>query len=543
MNEFIVHPHEDRPGLEYKRIDRVINIPSQKLKVFECYNDDLRIRVFKDDPAEEAIHIFDNHTFSKFPFKCINVFHLSDGAICSMHMRGNVICWMAGTGEVLHTFKVKDSKTLIKLSATRVAVTRKNGGIIVLEYKKGSGFSQLGEFKISAPTIEDIKGNGSILSLVRYDQTVEVWNCITQKKLHSFKVGEFANCVEFSDDYIALANKFDGTLIVHENGGSFTRLGSVKFHSREFNKILCISSHLIIVTFGCGIYFLSLPSLTITDCFELEKSPSVSICILPCGNIYAAGKHGYCATFQAPEQYREDMKKFADREYEEAVTSTAAAVASKNSSSDDEVIEVVSESREPVLNNFEKDDDDVVSGPRERVREESEEDAPVEELEIEEGLNKIVEELDFHRSILVKKEWEAEKIVGDLQKQKREMRKMQAISKTETQALKEEMRQIQDNAKAEIEALKEAMKKLVLDLEAQKEFQETSEATSAAQKELIHKLMQDLETQKSSQEAMKEVMIEKLTLDYQVQRSKLKKLQERPNMKSEPLNADKENTQ
>jgi len=117
---------------------------------------------------------------------------------------------------------------------------------------------------------------------------------------------------------------------------------------------------------------------------------------------------------------------------------------------------------------------------------------------------------------------------------KEEMQKMHEIGRTKTEALKKEMRQLNGKSETENSAHKEAIKKVVLDLEAQK-------AAGMFQKKVIEKLGLDLEAQKVSQETSKATaaaqkkVIGKLMLD-------VKKLQEHPIIKSEPQNADKENT-
>jgi len=52
---------------------------------------DSRIRVYKNDAGEEPIHIFDKHVSPGGTPRWVDMFHLSDDLMCSMHRRGNVI--------------------------------------------------------------------------------------------------------------------------------------------------------------------------------------------------------------------------------------------------------------------------------------------------------------------------------------------------------------------------------------------------------------------------------------------------------------------
>jgi len=260
-----------------------------------------------------------------------------------------------------------------------------------------------------------------------------------------------------------------------------------------------ISSKLVLVFCKIGIYFLSLPSLVISVCFEFGSAQlqrrAISISILPDGNIYAAGMYGCFATFQAPEQLRDDMKKFADRLYNKAAVS--AAVASKNASSNDEV-------------------NDVVSGSRKRAREEFEnEDGTVQGADVLKGNNpesialKNMEELEKQKLRLVKKEWETEKIVSDLKLQKDAMKTMEEKF---------------ENSKVQAVALKEELKKLQLELETQKE----------AHEEQSKKIM---ENSKVEAEALKEDL-KKLLLELGIQKEAVRKMKENPNSESETKKED-----
>jgi len=152
-----------RPGLEGEHIQRVVNIPSQNLMAYCCHYDS-RILVYKnDDASRQPVYIFENHVSPDHPPRRVYLFHLSDDLMCSMQPGGNVITWLARSGEVLDTFKVARSKALEKLSDTRLAVVLNSGAILVIEHLKGRGIHQLREIPIRSRNIVSLRSNGSVL--------------------------------------------------------------------------------------------------------------------------------------------------------------------------------------------------------------------------------------------------------------------------------------------------------------------------------------------------------------------------------------------
>jgi len=224
-------PPKVRPGLEGKDIDRVVNIPSQNLKVYRCHRDP-RIRVYKNDAGGEPLHVFEQHVTPGISNRRVYLSHLYDDLMVSMRRGGNVITWVAGSGKVLDTFNVAGSLQLRKLNAMRLTVTRKNGAIVVLEHMKGKGISQLREILIGTRNIICTDGNDSVLALVLSNgknRTTEIWNYMTGTKLHSFEVGYGTDYVDLSDEFVAVSNRQGGISTVFENGGSYTCLSCVDF--------------------------------------------------------------------------------------------------------------------------------------------------------------------------------------------------------------------------------------------------------------------------------------------------------------------------
>jgi len=76
--------------------------------------------------------------------------------------------------------------------------------------------------------------------------------------------------------------------------------------------VTVISENFMMVVCWLGIVFISLPSGQIVACLKLGDEQCIySGTILQDGRIYAAGSSGHCATFQAPDIIRDDVKRFA----------------------------------------------------------------------------------------------------------------------------------------------------------------------------------------------------------------------------------------
>lgn len=545
------------PGLKGKHIKRVIDLPARNLKAYMCHSDS-QIRIYKNDASEEPILIFNNHVSPTMSYRHVFLFHLTEDVMCSMHVGGNVISWLAGSGDVLETHNVDGSKVLIKLNATRLAVMLDSGAILVLEHNQGRHIHEILEISIRTRNIIDIQGNGSILALVRQNGMAEIWDCNTGTRRHTFRVDKSTDYVELSQEFIAFASREDGILCLHENTGSYTRLDAVDFTLHlpggrtyprlpTIQNILFISPTLLLVTSTIGVYFLRLPSLEIDSCFEFGSAElqgkATSLDILRDGNIYVAGSEGLFSTFQAPGTFRFDMKKFVGRLYEEPAPPTADLVASCIPSSNDAVSDDVSGSQKRTRKDFEGSEK---KGGWEQI---------AKMINPEEELGKQI-------SGMGRKQLETWKVVGDLRTQKEEV----IVLKEAAAALKEEIQLLRENNKTEAAAQKKATNMLVLGIQASKattaglkkeitQMTENYKAKEAAMKEAMNKYVIYIEASKKAAAAQKEEfrqMREKskteaaaqnkatttLITTYQAQLSMVEDMEERANFKSEPQIGD-----
>lgn len=316
-------------GLEDRHIRRVVDIPSNNLIAFIC--EDRRIRVFKNDGGEEPIHVFEEHIGSGNRKVCL--YHLFGDILCSMHAGGAVITWLGSSGEVLENINVPESIGMCKLNDTRLGVTMGSGNMLLLEHIEGRYITKMGEVPIhNSGKIRDARVNGSVIVSLGYKGTAEVWNYLRKEQLGTLNIFKSTDILDVSEEYVACACRGNSTLKVYNKSENYTELDPLSFRKNlptgEDAKLACItdlmliSSDLIVVVCRIGIYFVSLPSMDANACFVFGRDEiAMTITVLRNGSLHAGGKNGYCATFQAPEIYRHDINKFAERIYQNAATS------------------------------------------------------------------------------------------------------------------------------------------------------------------------------------------------------------------------------
>lgn len=108
---------------------------------------------------------------------------------------------------------------------------------------------------------------------------------------------------------------------VYNKGGRIRRLGSVdlnKYFRLQVRKsrdtyiadFTVINTNLIMVVTWLGVVFVSLPSGKILTSFEFGNGQRTSCAsILRDGRVYSAGDGGLLATFQFPENVRDDLRR------------------------------------------------------------------------------------------------------------------------------------------------------------------------------------------------------------------------------------------
>lgn len=547
-----------------KHIKRVVDIPSANLMAVICgYGE---IRVFTNDAAEKHVHTFSEHVGQVY------LFHLCGDVLCSMGRGGNVITWLASSGAVLEAFNVVGSVSMCKLSDTDLGVILESGSMLVLTHVKGRGIKQLREISLGVSVnIRDARVKGSDVVLVGDNGTAEIWNYLTQQKVGTLHIYNSTDKLDASEEYVAFASSSTGTLRVYYNGGEYAFLESIFFKDflppgfdkkwAHIRDIVFISSKLVAVTCKIGIYFVSLPSLEVKDLFVFgHRVAARSISIMHGGIVYAVGMKGYCTAFQAPSNWREDIKAFADRLYRkaapwvatasnkasprsevgdrppgfrkrtrrdfereaesaqdniQAVATPSAPVIADSTLSDEEVDEIEGESvQKTKLSNGAASDPMATSSSssNEGVEKESEsiKGGEVQNTEKSQGavIEKMKDELQPLKLMLVKKEWEIQKIVSDLKRQKEAMKAMEERVNQSAGVLIEDMRNMQEKSRTEAAAQKEAMNRVKADLEAQKEavrkMQENANVKSSADNEKMSKIKKESETLRVENEKLQQ---------------------------------------
>jgi len=501
---------EAKHGLEGTSILNLVDIPSKNLVAFVC-EDDARIRLYNNDSDGKLVHIFANHVS-----KHVEMVHLCDDVLCSLGSNGEMFSWLAGSGNVLETFNVVGPTGLRKLNDTRLAVIMDSGCISVLQHMKGIGIKKLHDIAPShSSKIIDLQGTKSALAILGNDGAVEVWNHMTRTKLASIEVEKNTDFVEMSDNFLAFSSRGEGILRVHKNRRQFAYLGSIDFKKylpkvrrkywADIQELVFISSNLLVVlTCRIGIYFISLPSLEVNARFDFGCDLNAnSITILRNGTVFVGGEKGHCATFQAPERYRDEIKKFADRFYK--IEATSAALASKRSSSHDQ-------------------GQNITSGPRKRTRKQFEKEG--EGVQVSTGMMKNLErEMQKLELALAKKQWDIEHLKASMKITEERINVTEAARQEQTQ----KTREILDMASA---VQKEEMEKM----------QETSRMHAEAQKEERKKriaAMTNLEEELKKLEVMlgkKDWDTAKIVQDLQYQKEETKKVQESSNKTAESHN-------
>lgn len=110
---------------------------------------------------------------------------------------------------------------------------------------------------------------------------------------------------------------------MHENDGMCTRKGA-RVGFVDFKWYLpwdrpiswAYIQEAMFITCSVGIYSIPIPYVKVDACFKFGTSrdmEAIAINIMQDGSLCAVGRNGYWATFQAPENWRDDMKKYADR--------------------------------------------------------------------------------------------------------------------------------------------------------------------------------------------------------------------------------------
>jgi len=422
------------------------------------------------------------------------------------------------------------STGMFTLDGARFAVILDSSSILVLEHVKGEYIKKLRVFSIvNVGNIRDVQGNGSALVSVGDKLgNAEIWNYSTKKKLASLKVGKGTNMVRISEKFIAFVTRGDGTLCLHENRDSYRRLGSIDFKnylpgkargwSAYIYQVIFISDVLVVVSCYVGIYFVLLPSLIINACFEFGTNNAVTtITILPDGSIFAAGSNGFCATFQAPQVFREDMKKYAEHLYK-STTRTA-----KNSSSHLELSDVLLRKRTRDV--FENEDETIRGNTRTNANSSpaagkkllsinADED---DEQVIQDKLQSVVSDLKSQELRVTAMEENANDSFESLEEKMRaEMRKMEETASVNTgnfvRVMKSQMREMEEKYKhafnAEMAEIREKQEQFSKDMEVMKIemeiMQEKSKMEMKEIQEATGNLVAELEAQKDAMKQAEE---------------------------------------